>query len=73
MKRAYNRRKTFGNAHGTLFVTKRRRCVRLTVTRDGMYSFVDLDVDEIDRLVRRLQSIKGGDKGAVWHEQGAAP
>jgi len=64
-QRAYRRRKTFGNTYAELYVTKRRRCVRITVKSltSERFAHVDLDDAEIDQLIRRLRSVRGGHIG----------
>lgn len=68
---AYQRRKTIATALGTLLATKKRRCVRVTIIApvrflkldaDDAGLFIDLHDDELDRVIRRLQAIRGGRK-----------
>lgn len=71
---AYQRRKTIATALGTLLATKKRRCVRITIiapvrllkldVADNAALFVDLHDEELDRVIRRLQAIRGGRKAA---------
>lgn len=65
--------KAIGNDYGELIVTRTKRGVRiLAFTRRGpvwsgretlaTFGFVDLDDASVDRLIRRLQAIRGGRK-----------
>ena len=67
---ARRRRLRIGNEFGHLMALRKRRLVRITVVTktDAMvgapcgatYAFVDLDDGQVDRLIRRLQAIRGG-------------
>lgn len=56
--------------YGTMLVTRKNRRVRITViTKPGMHTgkitqaplgWVDLGDDQVDRLIQRLQAIRGG-------------
>jgi hypothetical protein len=62
-KAAYRRRKTFETRFADLLVTKKKRCVRMTIRQgDGLYAHIDLHDELLDRLVQRLQAIRGGRK-----------
>lgn len=64
------RQRVVDNEFGTLIVSRTRRAVRLTavVARGHLVGrqpgttigFVDLDDAAIDRLIRRLQALRGG-------------
>jgi len=61
-KRNYRKRKTFENPGASLLVTKTRRGVRLTIhQRDrAVYAQITLTPADVERLVRRVESINGG-------------
>lgn len=64
------RRRTIGNDYGKLVVVRKRRAVRIIAVNAGAqwthddpgatFGFVDLDDAGVDRLVQRLQAIRGG-------------
>lgn len=64
------RQRVVDNDYGTLILTRTRRAVRVTaVVKPGrlagqrpatLVGFVDLDDASVDRLIRRLQAIRGG-------------
>ncbi len=68
--RARIRRQTIATEFGEVVIKRNRRGVRVTViTRksnwvgrpnDASFAFVDLDDSGVDRLVARLQAIRGG-------------
>jgi len=62
-RRRYRRRSTFGGPFNELHVTKNQRSVRFTAVSRvvaNVWGSADLDDAEIDRLIRRLQAIRGG-------------
>lgn len=65
------RKATIGNKFGELLVQRRSRAVRITaITKRppdwngrpsaASFAFVDLDDAGVDRLIQRLQAIRGG-------------
>lgn len=64
------RQRVVDNEYGSLIVSRTRRSVRVTAVvkparlvgrpPESTYGFVDLDDDSVDRLIRRLQAIRGG-------------
>jgi hypothetical protein len=58
---AYRERSTIETPYGDLHVTRRKRCVRVTVRMPGgRWAYIDLHDAGIDKLVGRLQRVRGG-------------
>ena len=73
VKLAQRRRRTIGNAYGDLIVKRTKKAVRIiAVTKrgpnwtgaesDATFGVVDLDDVMVDRLIERLQALRGGRK-----------
>ncbi len=64
------RRRISSNEFGELLVRRKQRAVRITAITNASrctgkptaasFAFVDLDDAAVDRLIRRLQAIRGG-------------